>query len=287
MSNHAQLSAGGIVVLSGVLFSIIVVALLVMPPAAEPTQPLSQQRMLVISATSDLAAVMERVGVAYAAANRGTRIKILHAAPDVALENLRRRRADLATIAATGPTLSSEWRRVPIARDGISVVVHSSNPIAILSDTDIADLYTGRIRNWKFVGGEDMPVAVRKKSAGHLETEMMLRFLRIENAERRAELALGDSEKLVHQVAENPEAFGISSVAVALRLIRMGYPVKLLALHQIPATEQDIRSGRFPLVSTTLLVASDTPGPLAESFMNFAQSAVTRDIYRAHALIEP
>lgn len=289
MSNHAQLSSGGIAVLSGIFILVILAALLMLASSqeTEPAQPLSQQRTLVIAVTPDFASVMERVGASFVAAYRGTRVKILHVTADAALQDLRRERADLAVLVASAQTIPSDFHRVPLARDGISVVVHRSNPIVVLSDADISDLYTGRIKNWKTVGGEDMPVAVRKKSAGHLETELLLRYLKLENAARRAELALGDSEKLLHQVAENPEAFGISSVAVALRQARMGHPVKVLALRGVPAIESEIRTGRFPLVTTTLLVSGESTTPLSETFVAFAQSGVAREIYRSYALIEP
>lgn len=289
MTNHAQLPAGGIAVLSGFLLAIILVALLMLISSQdfESVQPLSQQRTLVIAVPADFSEVMERTGVAFAATHRGARVRILHAAPDAVVHALRRRRVDLAVIAEGGQPLPADSHRIAIARDGISLVVHRSNSIALLSDTDIADLYTGRIKNWKTVGGEDMPVAVRKKSAGHQETERMLRYLGLENAARRADLALGDSEKLINQVAENPEAFGVSSVAVALRQIRLGHPVKLLALRGVPATENEILAGRFPLIVTTFLVSGEVVSPLASSFLGFMQSGVAREILRSHAFIEP
>lgn len=289
MPNHAQLSAGGIAMMSGVFVVVILAALLtlVLSQESETSQPLSRQRTLVIAVTPDFASVMERVGVSFIGARRGTGVKILHVAADAALQHVRRKRADLAVLIAPAQPLSPAWRQVPIARDGVSIVVHRSNPIAVLSDADIADLYTGRIKNWKLVGGEDMPVAVRKKNAGHLETEQFMRYLNLENAGRRADLAQGDSEKLIRQVADNPEAFGISSVAVALRQMRMGHPIKLLALREVPASEREIRSGRFPLVITALLVSVEIPSPLADEFIAYTQSGAARELFRSYSLIEP
>lgn len=289
MSNHAQLSAGGIAVISGVLALLILAALLTLALSleSESSQPLRQQRTLVIAVTPDFAAVMERIGASFIGTRRGTRVKILHVATEAALQHVRRKRADLAVLIAPTQTLPPAWQHVPIARDGVSIVVHRSNPIAVLSDVDIADLYTGRIKNWKMVGGEDMPVAVRKKIAGRLETELLLRYLNLENAGRLADLAQGDSEKLIRQVADNPEAFGISSVAVALRQLRMGYPIKLLALREVPASEREIRSGRFPLVITTLLVFDQMPSPLADEFIAYTQSGSAREIFRSYSLLEP
>lgn len=45
-----------------------------------------------------------------------------------------------------------------IAKDGIAIVVHSSNPVDELTFQQIADIYTGQITNWSEVGGPDLKV---------------------------------------------------------------------------------------------------------------------------------
>ncbi len=55
-----------------------------------------------------------------------------------------------------------------LARDGLSVIVHPSNPVATLTMDQIAKIYAGQIRNWKEVGGEDLAIVLygRQSTSG-------------------------------------------------------------------------------------------------------------------------
>ena len=46
------------------------------------------------------------------------------------------------------------------ATDEVVFVVHKSNPVTSLSWEQIRDIHTGKITNWKEVGGRDLPIAV-------------------------------------------------------------------------------------------------------------------------------
>ena len=58
-----------------------------------------------------------------------------------------------------------------VALDGLSVYVHESNPIKQLSIEQIKSIFTGKVRNWKDVGGPDLPITLysRENSSGTYE----------------------------------------------------------------------------------------------------------------------
>jgi phosphate transport system substrate-binding protein len=58
-----------------------------------------------------------------------------------------------------------------VALDGLSVYVHESNPIKELSLEQLRNIFTGRIRNWKEVGGTEGPITIysRENSSGTYE----------------------------------------------------------------------------------------------------------------------
>lgn len=63
---------------------------------------------------------------------------------------------------------SLEIRELILARDGLSIIVHSENPIRQLSIDQIAKIYTGKISNWKEAGGEDEKIILygRQSTSG-------------------------------------------------------------------------------------------------------------------------
>jgi len=58
-----------------------------------------------------------------------------------------------------------------VALDGLSVYVHESNPIKDLSLPQLQAIFTGKIKNWKEVGGPDAPIIAysRENSSGTYE----------------------------------------------------------------------------------------------------------------------
>lgn len=62
-------------------------------------------------------------------------------------------------------------REVIVAYDAIAVVVNPNNKVSQLSRAQLEGIFTGKIKNWKEVGGEDMKIIVysRETSSGTYE----------------------------------------------------------------------------------------------------------------------
>ncbi|MDB6018985.1 MAG: Phosphate binding protein [Pedosphaera sp.] len=58
-----------------------------------------------------------------------------------------------------------------VAVDGLSVYVNNDNPVKELSLDQLHDIFTGKTRNWKEIGGNDAPITVysRENSSGTYE----------------------------------------------------------------------------------------------------------------------
>ena len=50
-----------------------------------------------------------------------------------------------------------------IAIDGLAIVVHPGNPVDSLTTTQLARLFAGEIRNWRELGGQDLPVRLHAR----------------------------------------------------------------------------------------------------------------------------
>lgn len=54
---------------------------------------------------------------------------------------------------------------IPVALDGLAILVHSSNPVASLDMDQLRRIYVGQITNWKQVGGSDTPIVVYSRDS--------------------------------------------------------------------------------------------------------------------------
>jgi phosphate transport system substrate-binding protein len=62
-------------------------------------------------------------------------------------------------------------KEVIVAYDALEVVVHPQNKVSNLTREQLEGIFTGRIRNWKDVGGDDLPIVpyARETSSGTYE----------------------------------------------------------------------------------------------------------------------
>jgi phosphate transport system substrate-binding protein len=63
------------------------------------------------------------------------------------------------------------YKEVIVAYDALSIIVHPSNKISQLTREQVEGIYTGKIKNWKEVGGDDLNIIVysRESSSGTYE----------------------------------------------------------------------------------------------------------------------
>lgn len=107
----------------------------------------------------------------------------------------------------------SEPVEFTVARDAIAVVVHPQNPVQGLTLQQVSDIYTGKITNWREVGGEDRPIVLlsRESNSGTYVyfLEHVVRLGRKSDLLFSPEtLLMPSSEGISAEVRQNPNAIG-------------------------------------------------------------------------------
>ncbi len=180
-------------------------------------------------------------------------------------------------------TTVPEERRVqltPVAWDALVVIVHKDNPVDNMTLDQIRALYTGKLTNWKQLGGRDAPIElyVRKgKISGVGRTKRELIFNNYEQ-EFIATHVVEESANLEKDMVTNPNGIGITGVSSARKIQNIA---KILKLEGKEATYDNIRSGEYllyrPLYMVTHLQSTD---PEVKRFVDFVMGAEGKQIMR-------
>lgn len=186
------------------------------------------------------------------------------------LELVVRGEAPLAGV-SRGLTFVEKQQRIyyqTIGYDAVVLYVHGSNPVTSLSKAALKGIYTGRIRNWKEVGGKDAPLVVITQIWGEKRAEMAeFRDQIMESAAYREDRLEVDRES--DQVAALlAEPRGIT--AVSLAMARPG--ITALAIEAFPLDARSVRSGAYLLSRPMLLVMPARPDPDTRRFVEFMLS---------------
>ena len=101
-----------------------------------------------------------------------------------------------------------------IARDAIAVIVNPGNPISKLTLQQVSDIYSGKISNWKELGGEDRPIVrLSRETNSGTHVYFLATVLRLGDAKSKTlfsmdTLLLPSSEGIINELRQNPNAIG-------------------------------------------------------------------------------
>lgn len=118
----------------------------------------------------------------------GIEIKLQFIGSSAGIEALHKKKAQLA-MASRYLTKQEKAQGIVetiVAWDGIILVVNSKNPIDNLSREQLADIFSGKIRNWKEVGGLDCPILPIGRECGSGTRDSFEKLLGITGKSRYA-----------------------------------------------------------------------------------------------------
>ncbi len=152
-----------------------------------------------------------------------------------------------------------------VAMDGLAVVVHPSNPLANLAVEQIRDIYTGKIKNWKELGGPDRPIVVisRDTNSGTYESFETLIMNRGKMGEKVE--YVGSNGAIRQRVMSTPSAIGYVGLAFT-------EGVKALTVNGVEATAETVTSKKYPVARPLYMYTNGRPkqGTPLQEFINLS-----------------
>lgn len=239
-----------------------------------------QMRPLVIAGSGTMSPLVRAIADRYREQHPDVAIDIRPLGSDRGLAALRAKQADIAMFSRPLDESMTDLVGMPIARDGVSLVVHRDNPVRSLTSAQITAIYARRIGNWRAVGGEDRPIRVLAPEAGRSSAELFARHFAVDLATIPAIDIVTSNAQRLQRVAADRSAIVFMSVGEAERAVAAGQPVHLVAVDGIAATSRNVRKGDFPIARPLTLVTRGLPKGLAREFIEFALSSSVTGLIR-------
>lgn len=166
-----------------------------------------------------------------------------------------------------------------VANDGITIVLNNSNTIDALTLSQLKDIYTGKIQNWKELGGKNMPIVVvsRDVSSGTFE---VFNKLVLKNAKGlNSALMLASNNAVVTTISTTPGAIGY---------VGLGYvtdKIKAVSVNGVKATEKTIQTKEYPISRTLQMYTRGIPTGIVKQYIDFVLSPEGQDIVEQQGFI--
>ncbi len=141
-----------------------------------------------------------------------------------------------------------------VALDGIAVIIDPKNTVENISKQELIDIYSGKIKNWKELGGEDQGIVVIGREAG---SGTRGAFEEIVDLKDKAQYAqeLESTGAVVGKVASIPGSIGYVSLDV------VNETVKAMGIDGVFPTIETIKSGEYLLYRPFVMA---TKGEISE-----------------------
>ncbi len=165
----------------------------------------------------------------------------------------------------------------PVAWDALAIIVHKSNPIKNMTTEQIRDIYSGKITNWKQLGGQDAPLKlyVREGSISGVGYAIRQYIFKDGGMEFRTKYQVKSSGPLEKAVEKDSLAMGITGISSARKR-----DVKVIEFDGKSPTVDNLIAGKYQLYRPLYLVSSPQPSKKVKEFITFAMSPEGRQIIR-------
>lgn len=138
---------------------------------------------------------------------------------------------------------------VEVAFDGVAVITSKNNKVGSLKLSQVKDIYTGKITNWKDVGGEDSKIVVVSREDGSGTRDEFQEIVGYTSEELYKEAIIGyGSDNIKTTVAGNNHAIGFISFEY------MDDSVNTVKIDDIAPIAENVKNGEYKLSRPFLLV---------------------------------
>jgi len=220
-------------------------------------------RPLCIAGSTSVQPFAEKLAEVYMHRHPGVRIDVQGGGSSAGIYAATQGAADLG--ASSRELLGEEKKllEIPIAFDGIAVIVHPSNPLTTITLAEIRKIFSGAANNWSALrlSPHAIDLITREEGSG---TREAFEHLVMGKQEITPAALVQDSNGSVREiVAGDPYSLGYISAGL------VDDRVKALAIDGVLPTRDNIKNHTYKLVRRFLFVARAAPVGLCQDFVDF------------------
>ena len=162
-----------------------------------------------------------------------------------------------------------------VAGDAIAIVVHLSNPVDGLTIPQLAAIFSGKITNWREVGGEDRPIVLlsRESNSGtHVFfLEEVVRQGRKDDKTLFSPdtLLMPSSEGISAEVRQNPNAIGYDGLGYVTPDQKVVAVAPVEGKPYVLPSVETVKDGRYPIARALYIYTNGEPTGAIRAYLDW------------------
>jgi phosphate transport system substrate-binding protein len=174
-----------------------------------------------------------------------------------------------------------------IGLDAVTMILHPSNTLESLTMAQLADILTGRTRNWREVGGPDQSITIysRETSSG---TYAFVKEHVMKNEDFTSSARLMPStESILQAVAQDRGGIGYIGLGYVTDAVKALKVAPEAGATPVEPSEANAASGTYPLARPLFVYSAGETSELAQAFLDFCVSPAGRAITTEMGFVPP
>jgi phosphate transport system substrate-binding protein len=171
-----------------------------------------------------------------------------------------------------------------IAKVAVVFGVNASVPVTNVTDAQICDVYSGRITNWKELGGPDIAIAPRTRPDSEVDAEVVraklacLKNLKMPDGVR----VMPRSGDMAKELAATVGAVGMTTTTV---VEQSRGQIRAVSLNGVIPSAENVGRKTYTLTRDSFLVTKATPPPAVSKFVEFVRSSAGAAVIVANGAV--
>jgi len=163
-------------------------------------------------------------------------------------------------------------KEVVIGKDALSVIVNPANKVTKLTREQLEGIFTGKIKNWKEVGGADMNIVAYSRESSSGTFEFFKDHVMNKKNFGSSVLSMPATGAIVQSVAQTAGAIGYIGMAYDNPKVRQ-LAVSYDGTNYIEPTRENAKNGKYPIVRPLFFYYSTSNESKVKSFVDFMLSS--------------
>ncbi len=245
---------------------------------------------VVIAGSTSVQPLSEAMAEVYMDSNPDVTVEVQGGGSGQGIKSIEEKIADIGSLSreVKDEEKASVAEEVVIAKDGVAVVVNKEVKTDDLTLEQIKNIYTGKITNWKDVGGDDKPITVVSREEGSGTRGAFTEItgvLEKDDAGKESDKTTKDAlvqpstGAVKKTVASTPDSIGYVSLGA------LDDSIKTIKVEGTEATVDNVLSGDYKIQRPFVYVVNSEMSDAAKAFIDFAKGAEGQKIVEENGFI--
>jgi phosphate transport system substrate-binding protein len=178
-----------------------------------------------------------------------------------------------------------------VARDAIGVIVNPENPVSQLTRQQLSDIYSGKIKNWKELGGEDRPIVrLSRESNSGTHVYFLEQVVRLGDSKNKTlfstdTLLLPSSEVIVNEVRQNPNAIGYDGLGYIPKDLKIIAVAKNPGDPYVLPSIETVNNKSYPIARDLYMYTPGQPAGAVKDYIDWILGEEAQKIVAAQGFV--